>query len=151
MTSSGERPLSLAVANRILELKKSGESDAEFGRRIGLTPQVLSNYRSRLHGASLDAVAAVATNTRVNLQWLLMGEGAREQVLAEGPEAYIEGLRDGTDRVLSFIGKLREEYGLPSSAAPLSEGRTAPEPSEPLESPSLSVLADEGAGPLASD
>jgi hypothetical protein len=116
MASSGGRSLSLAVANRILELKRVGESDAEFGRRIGLTPQVLSNYRSRLHGASLDAVAAVAANTRVNLQWLLTGDGAREQIEADGPEPYIEGIREGTDRMLECVLQLRAEFGLPSPA-----------------------------------
>jgi hypothetical protein len=143
MTSSGGRSLSLAVANRILELKRVGESDAEFGRRIGLTPQVLSNYRSRLHGASLDAVAAVAARTRVNLQWLLTGDGAREQVETGGPEPYIDGIREGTDRMLECVLQLRAEFGLPSPVM----GGDGTGPAGRAESPSAPLAEESGSAP----
>ena len=117
MASSPDEPLSFAVAQRILQLKREGENDAEFARRIGLSPQVLSNYKSRLHGASLEAVASVAANTDVNLHWLLTGAGPRRHISSEGPEPYVAGAQSVTDRVMALLSELRTELGLPPTRA----------------------------------
>lgn len=63
------------VLERLLSLKREGESDAAFARRIGLQPQHLSNYRSGRHGLSLRTAVRIANNTGISLDWLLRGEG----------------------------------------------------------------------------
>lgn len=64
-----------SVLERLLELKREGESDAAFARRIGLQPQHLSNYRSGRHGLSLQTAVRIARVTDLSLDWLLRGEG----------------------------------------------------------------------------
>lgn len=63
------------VVDRLFQLKRPGESDAAFARRLGLQPQHLSNYRNGHHGLSLQTAILVARGTDVSLDWLLMGRG----------------------------------------------------------------------------
>lgn len=116
--STKDEPAAFAVANRILQLKQDSETDAEFGRRVGLTSQVLSNYRAKLHGASLEAVITVAASTDVSLEWLVMGTGPRQQPPGASSDPYVQGVRVATDRMLAFLAALRDEYGLGSEVAP---------------------------------
>lgn len=61
---------------RLLSLQEPGESDAAFARRIGIAPQVLSNYKNRHHGLSLKSAVRVHEEAGVSLDWLLAGEGS---------------------------------------------------------------------------
>ena len=63
------------VAERIMSLQKPRESDAAFARRVGLSPQLVNNYKHGRGGASLDIAATVASRTGRTLDWLVFGEG----------------------------------------------------------------------------
>jgi len=63
------------VIDRLFALKRRGESDAAFSRRLGLQPQHLSNYRNGHHGLSLRTAVRVAEGTGISLDWLLLGRG----------------------------------------------------------------------------
>lgn len=81
------------MVDRLFSLKRTGESDAAFARRLGLQPQHLSNYRNGHHGLSLQTAVLVARATGVTLDWLLMGRG-RQYFDHAGPEASAARLAD---------------------------------------------------------
>lgn len=60
------------VAARILAMRKEGETDADFARRLGITPQLLNHYKKG-GGASVEAVARITKNDP-RAYWLLTGE-----------------------------------------------------------------------------
>jgi hypothetical protein len=69
------------VAGRILELKRAEETDTDFAYRLGLTPQIISNWRAGLNEASLDAVVSTLRKIKAANPWyLLLGKGAPELV-----------------------------------------------------------------------
>lgn len=108
------------VLDRLLELKRDGESDAAFARRIGLQPQHLSNYRSGRHGLSLQTAVRVARKTGLSLDWLLRGEGEpfREpDAPAEGdlPPAVRE-IREHSSALLRRLDELRRGGEVPEEA-----------------------------------
>ena len=61
---------------RLLSLQAPEESDASFARRLGIAPQVLSNYKNRHHGLSLKSALRVHREAGISLDWLLAGHGA---------------------------------------------------------------------------
>lgn len=61
---------------RLLSLQDPDESDAAFARRLGIAPQVLSNYKNRHHGLSLKSALRVHREAGISLDWLLAGHGA---------------------------------------------------------------------------
>ena len=69
--------LAYDAAARILELKKTDETYGAFAKRVGLSPQIVSNYKKKVHGASVNALADVVLRTEVNPRWLLTGDGPR--------------------------------------------------------------------------
>lgn len=103
------------ITQRILSLKDPSESWGEFSMRLGLTPQVVSNYRRRGSAASLESVVAVVRNSNVRAEWLLTGAGPafhdlpetssdEEQILnvevlaaVSRLERLIEEMREGKD------------------------------------------------------
>ncbi len=116
-TSSGE------IAKRIVSLRDPAEPWGEFAVRVGLTPQVVSNFRRRGYGASLETVVSVVCNTSVNPEWLLTGAGPRwlpSKILEEDPRgAYSAGLLDAAARMEELLGELRREAGRgPAESAP---------------------------------
>lgn len=82
--------ISRVVARRILSLKKPRETWSAFAERIGLTPQVVSNYEKGNNGASVEAAATVAAKLKVSGHWLLTGDGPK---LALRPGLEQEGFR----------------------------------------------------------
>lgn len=74
------------VLERLLSLKREGESDAAFARRLGLQPQHLSNYRSGRHGLSLRTAIRVAQAMDLSLDWLLLGRGEPFRESADADE-----------------------------------------------------------------
>lgn len=99
------------VLERLLELKREGESDAAFARRIGLQPQHLSNYRSGRHGLSLQTAVRVARATDLSLDWLLRGEGEpfRASVEADDEDvpAAVREVREHSRALLRKLDELR--------------------------------------------
>lgn len=99
------------VLERLLELKREGESDAAFARRIGLQPQHLSNYRSGRHGLSLQTAVRVARVTDLSLDWLLRGEGepfpASADAADEDVPAAVREVREHSRALLRKLDELR--------------------------------------------
>lgn len=99
------------VLERLLELKREGESDAAFARRIGLQPQHLSNYRSGRHGLSLQTAVRVARVTDLSLDWLLRGEGEPFRASAEADDgdvpAAVREVREHSRALLRKLDELR--------------------------------------------
>ena len=122
------------VLDRLLELKREGESDAAFARRIGLQPQHLSNYRSGRHGLSLQTAVRIARNTGLSLDWLLRGEGEpfREPDRAEGDvAAAVREIREHSSALMRRLDELRAGGRVPDEAVDRCQ-RTLAEVLEPL-------------------
>jgi transcriptional regulator with XRE-family HTH domain len=116
------------IAQRILRLRRDGEGCAEFARRIGLSPQMVSNYRSGLHGASVEAVSAVCTAAPVNAHWLITGTGPIERAEGDGISAYGAGVRDTTDRIAATVSEIRLQHGLAGTEGGAPSIRDEPSP-----------------------
>lgn len=100
----GERAL-----KRLLSLQRPEESDAAFARRIGLAPQVLSNYKNDHHSLSLQSALRVHDKVGLSLDWLLAGDGSPRRLLdEEASQPFEEGVRYVFERrvrsMLDLIG-----------------------------------------------
>lgn len=94
------------VAARILSLKREGEeNDAEFARRIGVSSQIVNNYRSKRYGASVDVVYAIVRKTGIDADWLVMGKPEGGGVLPVGREEVGE-LRAMLSDALALVDRL---------------------------------------------
>jgi hypothetical protein len=110
-----------AVAQRVLELRKPDEADAEFARRIGLSPTKIANYRAG-GGISVDALALVVERTQANPRWLLLGTGPRSLSRA-AVEASLDLTAEGAISEMKLLLAALEERldgGQQSSAADLN-------------------------------
>lgn len=91
------------VAGRILELRKPEESDSDFARRLGFSPQIVSNWRNGTNEASLEAVAQVLEEDRhANAHYLVTGkyratEPTENDRLVQQMRELL-GIRDGRGR-----------------------------------------------------
>ena len=94
---------------RLLSLQAPDESDAAFARRLGIAPQVLSNYKNRHHGLSLKSALRVHRKAGISLDWLLAGHGAPRPDEASGEEKpYEAGGRYVFHRLLRSVLAMTE-------------------------------------------
>lgn len=94
---------------RLLSLQEPEESDAAFARRLGIAPQVLSNYKNRHHGLSLKSALRVHREARISLDWLLAGHGAPHPEAGSGQEEpYESGGRYVFQRLLRSVLAMTE-------------------------------------------
>lgn len=100
MARQEDRTAAREVAARILSLRKERETDADFARRLGISPQLLHYYKKG-GGASIDVVAQIA-RTEQRAYWLLTGDNPPAQ---EGGELErVEGME--LDRLHEFLSAL---------------------------------------------
>lgn len=99
-----------AAVQRLLSLQAPEESDAAFAERIGIAPQVLSNYKNEHHGLSLKSALRVHGNAGVSLDWLLAGHGSPDvgSEADDGERPYTEGGRFVYDRLLRSVLEMTE-------------------------------------------
>lgn len=91
----GDESWEQRVVDRLFSLKRRGESDAAFARRLGLQPQHLSNYRNGHHGLSVQTAIRVAEGTGISLDWLLLGRGKPHRGVPESrAEAEVREVRE---------------------------------------------------------
>lgn len=113
---------------RLLSLQGPEESDASFARRLGIAPQVLSNYKNRHHGLSLKSALRVHREAGISLDWLLAGHGApRSDGGPEEERPYEAGGRYVYHRLLRSVLSMTEavtKAGMISAA----DARTIREP-----------------------
>lgn len=104
MSPSAEMDQSAAL-QRLLSLQAPEESDAAFAERIGLAPQVLSNYKNRHHGLSLKSALRVQETSGISLDWLLAGHGSPDMAdeAGNGDRPFEEGGRFVYDRLLRSV------------------------------------------------
>lgn len=77
MTQGRKRgTLEKELAARIMSMKRSDEGPSEFGRRVGLNAQLVNNYESGRHGATMEIALRVHRKTGTSLEWLIGGDGA---------------------------------------------------------------------------
>ena len=121
-----------AIHQRLLSLQTSEESDAAFAERLGLAPQVLSNYKNRNNGLSLRSALRIHEATGVSLDWLLTGRGSPELFgETEADERpFVGGGRFVYDRLLQTV---LEMTGAAGNAGILTD-REARSIREPIES-----------------
>lgn len=101
----------MQVARRILELKQPGEADSDFARRIGLSPQQISNYRAG-SGASVEAVATIITRTNTNPRWLLTGDGPQVHAAdADSEQAFRSGAELVTNELRRLLAEVEHRIG----------------------------------------
>lgn len=106
---SPKRQAALDAAARILELQRAGESDRDFAKRIGLSPQTIANYRAGGTGASVDALAQVVSRTGASARWLILGD--QPPLEAEGPsEAFGRGAESVLVEARRWLRALEERY-----------------------------------------
>jgi transcriptional regulator with XRE-family HTH domain len=114
---------------RLLSLQEPGESDAAFARRIGLAPQVLSNYKNGHHGLSLRSALRVHDEVGLSLDWLLAGDGSPETSGDGDERPYAEGARYVFERRVRSMVQLIDDV----AAAGVLDEEEAREMREPLE------------------
>ena len=90
------------AVERLLSLQEPDESDADFAQRIGVTPQVLSNYKNHQHAISLESALQIHDQAGISLDWLLVGNGAPRPDDGESQE-YDEGGRFVYRRLLRSL------------------------------------------------
>lgn len=95
-----------AALDRLLSLQEPEESDAAFARRIGVAPQVLSNYKNGHHGLSLESALKVHENAGVSLNWLLAGHGS--PWMSGEEEGFAAGSRYVFDRLARSVIQMAE-------------------------------------------
>lgn len=95
---------------RLLSLQSATESDAAFAERIGLAPQVLSNYKNEHHGLSLRSALRVHEATGISLDWLLAGKGSPKlgDEAENGGRPFEAGGRYVYDRLLRSLMTMTE-------------------------------------------
>lgn len=86
------------VAQRVLALRRTGEKDAEFSRRLGISSQQL-NYYAQGGGVNFHALEQIAENVPHHLYFLITG---RELT---GPEPTKAAERTTPKRVKHSIGE----------------------------------------------
>lgn len=121
-----------SALRRLLSLQSSTESDAAFAERIGLAPQVLSNYKNEHHGLSLRSALRVHQATGISLDWLLSGKGAPGlgDGVQDGGRPFEAGGRYVYDRLLRSVLAMTEA----ASRAGIVDEAEASEIREPIES-----------------
>lgn len=95
--------------DRLLSLQEPEESDAAFARRLGIAPQVLSNYKNGHHGLSLKSALTVHESAGISLDWLLAGHGSPwlpEDGEGGGERAFEDGSRYVYDRLVRAVTEL---------------------------------------------
>ena len=98
------------MAQRILQLKGSDETDADFARRLGLSAQKIANYRAG-GGASVDALATILTRTDANPRWLVTGEGPQSLPSGErGDLSYASGASAALTEVKRYLEDLDRRF-----------------------------------------
>lgn len=96
-----------SALKRLLSLQRPEESDAAFARRIGLAPQVLSNYKNDHHGLSLKSALRVHDRVGLSLDWLLAGDGSPRRLLeGDRSQPFEEGARYVFDRRVQSMVEL---------------------------------------------
>ena len=90
--------------NRIKQLRKAlNLTQVEFAKKIGQTCGSISNYENGKYNPSASVLRLIASEYKVNLEWLKTGDGemfkADERMLSERDKLIIER-----------ISKLSEEY-----------------------------------------
>lgn len=125
---------------RLLSLQAPDESDAGFARRLGIAPQVLSNYKNRHHGLSLKSALRVHHEAGVSLDWLLAGHGAPHPDGDSGEERpYEAGGRYVFHRLLRSVLTMTE--------AVEKAGMIAGEDARAIRDPIQGYLTRSGAAP----
>jgi transcriptional regulator with XRE-family HTH domain len=97
-----------AALDRLLSLQEPEESDAAFARRLGIAPQVLSNYKNGHHGLSLESALKVHENAGISLDWLLAGHGSPWIPGEEEDRGFDAGTRYVFDRLAQSVTKMAE-------------------------------------------
>lgn len=107
------------VAQRILGLQRAEESDADFARRLGITPQRLHHYKQG-GGASLEAILEIAKHTHLAFYLLTSKENPDFplELITEREAAELMDLLDQARDILSAA--------LTRSRRPVRSVRSAP-------------------------
>lgn len=93
---------------RLLSLQEVDETDADFARRLGLSPQTVSNYKSGSHGLSLVSARSVHDEVGVSLNWLVAGHGSRWMSDDESAQPFEEGGRYVFDRLVHAVVRIAD-------------------------------------------
>ena len=84
------------MKNRIKQIRKDNKlTQVEFGERIGVKGNTVTNYETGLRNPTDAVILAICREFGINKDWLLTGEG----------EMKIEDCKD--NRYLSNVGKLQ--------------------------------------------
>lgn len=111
------QPPRLEIAKRILELQKPDEIDAAFARRLGVSAQVLQNWKDG-KGVSIDAVVTVLEHVPTIDAYALLLDRDRDLELVPPGEA---------EKALAEIAKILERLRRPKTT-PHERHASAPPP-----------------------
>lgn len=119
------------VAGRILTLQRTDESDADFARRLGVSPQLLNHYKQG-GGASVSALAKIIERGH-DAVWLVTGRGGRGATGALSVSE-LEEIEEGLREMEAKVRELRERFGSTAESEPW-EARPTGAPPTPLRAP----------------
>lgn len=100
------------IRTRIKQIRKEhGLTQAEFGRRIGVTDASCSMIESGRNNPSGQTVKAICREFRVNEEWLRTGEGPKEARVQDENASLIESiLKDDGSQLYRMIRKTLDVY-----------------------------------------
>lgn len=114
----GTPDYSREVTERLLSLQGEDEIDADFARRLHVSPQTLNAWQTGTK-ISLDKLIVVAKRARINLLWLMTGQGRPDAPPPDTAEPYTAGVLDAARRMLETVRAMfREATGTMEADSP---------------------------------
>lgn len=99
------------------KLRAGGGRWADLGRLVGVTPQILNNWKAR--GISRDGAIAIEDQLGVSWRWLTFGEGEPSAAKGQPPRAH--GLGDKPDPDIARLAAYYLELGPDEQAAVMAD------------------------------
>lgn len=95
--TKNQGPQAGTVAARLAELQKLGEQDAEFARRIGLTPQNWNNLKTgKQRSVSVETLADIVRNLKLSetdLYYIVTGKKKPRHLGPTAAQELVEEIR----------------------------------------------------------
>lgn len=96
------------MKNRIKEIREKNKlTQVEFGKRIGVKGNTITNYENGLRNPSDSVILSICREFNINENWLRNGKGPMHKDIPKKLETYLGQISKGDDE---FIKDLIEVY-----------------------------------------
>lgn len=96
------------MKNRIKEIRlDAGDTQTEFGAKLGVKGNTITNYENGLRNPSEAIIFSICREFSVNEEWLRTGKGEKYKAVEDKLETYLGQISRGND---DFIKDIIEIY-----------------------------------------